>query len=515
VTAQGAIVAAPGRTAAAGWRAHLIALGLVSTLILACFHRDAADMVAIWWNSSTYNHCVLVPPIIAWLVAQRLPELRQLQPGAWTPGLLIVGAGAIMWLLGEAGGINLGRHIGLVAMLQGAVLACLGQAVARALLFPIFYAIFMIPAGEEIVPLLQTVTAAMCMALLGIVGIPAHIEGIFITTPNGYFEVAEACSGVKFLVAMVAYGALVANTCFRAWPRRAAFMLAAIVIPILANGVRAWGTIYIASVTGSDFASGFDHVVYGWLFFAVVIALLMAAGWHFFDRKPGDPWFDARSLQPNPIFARSPLSSVASAAAALAILPLIWSAAIASTGTRPPPATLTLPAVPGWTRSPVASGALWQPHFAGADILRIGHYRDAQGRAVDLAVAVFSRQSDGRELIGFGQGAVGPDSDWTWIAGGPAPANGRLDRIAKGGIVREVATFYRVGEILTGRDVEAKLATTKVRLLGGPQRAVAVLVSAQAPAEGASPRPAIDAFLSALGPIAPLADRAAGLPEPL
>jgi hypothetical protein len=61
--------------------------------------------------------------------------------------------------------------------------------------------------------------------------------------------------------------------------------------------------------------------------------------------------------------------------------------------------------------------------------------------------------------------------------------------------------------------LEAKLETTKIRLLGGPQRAVAVLVSAQAPAEGVSPRPAIDAFLASLGPIAPLADRAAGLPE--
>jgi hypothetical protein len=74
-----------------------------------------------------------------------------------------------------------------------------------------------------------------------------------------------------------------------------------------------------------------------------------------------------------------------------------------------------------------------------------------------------------------------------------------------------VASFYRVGDILTGSPTRVKLETVKVRLLGGPQRAVAVLVAAEAPADGLSPRPAIDAFVKDLGPIAPLADRAAGL----
>ena len=72
-------------------------------------------------------------------------------------------------------------------------------------------------------------------------------------------------------------------------------------------------------------------------------------------------------------------------------------------------------------------------------------------------------------------------------------------------------SFYRIGDILTGSQMGVKLETMKVRLLGGPQRAVAVLVSAEAPAAETSVRPAIDDFLRALGPIAPIADRAAGL----
>jgi hypothetical protein len=76
--------------------------------------------------------------------------------------------------------------------------------------------------------------------------------------------------------------------------------------------------------------------------------------------------------------------------------------------------------------------------------------------------------------------------------------------------VREVLSFYRIGDILTGSEFQVKWEVAKARLLGGPQQAVAVLVSAEAPADGVSARPAIDAFLADLGPIAPLADRAAG-----
>jgi exosortase A len=509
---EAAAEATPPATSSQAWRAHLLALAAAAASILLIFARDAADIAAIWWTSSTFNHCALIPPVIAWLVWQRMPELKQLTPTAWAPGLLLVAAGAGGWLVGEAGGVALVRHFGLAFMLQGAVIATLGKAVSRGLAFPIFFLLFLVPAGEELVPPMQTVTAEICMVLLALIGLPAHIEGIFITTPTGYFEVAEACSGVKFLVAMAAYGALVANVCFRAWPRRIAFMAAALLIPILANGIRAWGTIYIAHLTDNAFAVGFDHVLYGWFFFAIVIILIMAAGWPFFDRKPGDPWFDPARLQPQaPAANPRRMVTVAAAAVALAALPPLWSAAIASTGTAAVPADITLPQVPGWTRVPAESGRAWEPHFAGADIVRLGRYRDAEGQEADLAIALFARQEEGRELVAFGQGATAPGGAWAWTADAPAPANARAERISSHGELREVVTYYRVGSALTGSATQVKLETVRTRLLGGPQRAVAILVSARAPAEGASPRPAIDAFLSSLGDPAALADAAAGL----
>jgi exosortase A len=492
-------------TAPAPWRAHLAALALAWLLLLALFHKDAAHIVSIWWNDATFNHCFLILPLIGWLVAQRLAELRRLEPAASWPGLLLVGAGAAGWLLGDAGGVSFARHAGLVVMLQGASVALLGRNVARGLAFPLFYALFLIPAGEALVPAMQTLTARIATALLGLSGVPAHLEGVFITTPAGYFEVAEACAGARFLIAMVAFGALVANVCYRSWTRRAAFLAIAVVVPVLANGVRAWGTIYVAERTSLTWAAGFDHVVYGGIFFALVIALILALGWRYFDREAGDPWFDPDAM---PKQRGAPLNLVAAAILAVAALPVAWSTMVSAAGTRAAPFAIALPEVPGWTR--VAPGNDWRPHFAGADRTAFARYRDGAGRIVDLAIILYTRQGEGRELVGFGQGAVAPNGAWAWTADAPAPPDGKAERIASHGLEREVVSFYRVGTILTGSGARVKLETMKTRLIGGPQRALAVLVSAPAPARGVSARPAIDAFLAALGPIAPLADRAGG-----
>lgn len=488
------------------WRRHLSLLGVISLALLLLFARDAADMARIWWTSSTFGHCLFVLPIIAWLVWQRKDELVHRTPRAWLPGLLLVGAGAFGWLLGDAAGVALARHLGLVLMLQGTAIAILGPAAVRGLAFPIAYALFLVPFGEELVPPLQTLTAAMCMALLGLAGVPAQIDGVFITIPNGWFEVAEACSGVKFLIAMIAYGALAAHVCFRSWRRRALFMAAAIAAPILANGVRAWGTIYISWLTDTRFASGFDHVVYGWFFFAFVLGLLMLGAWPFFDHKVRDPWLPAEV--PVAPAAHHPPALAAMLVLLLALAPVAWGSAIASAHRTTLPDRIALPEIAGWRRVPVDQVMPWGPHFSSPDHSLIGRYSDAHGRTVDLAIIVYADQHEGRELVGYGQGAIDPQGVWAWTSDRPSPPSGRAFRIsAPGPVVREVATFYRVGHVTTGSDARVKLETLRVRLLGGPRRAVAVMVSAVEPGGEGSARPAIQAFLTALGPVDRLADR--------
>ncbi len=485
-------------TATARWQPHLIALTLVIVVILGIFHSEAADMAAIWWNASTFTHCLFIIPITTWLIWQRADEVKALTPRGWVPGLAFVALGGLVWLIGEAAGVGLLRHAALVFMIQSSVLTLLGPTVTRGILFPLFYLCFLVPFGEEFVPQLQTITAKLTIALLGLSGVPFQVDGVFIRTSSGLFEVAEACSGVKFLVAMVAYGALAANVCFKSWPRRAAFMALCMVAPILANGVRAFGTIYISGLTSIEFAASFDHVVYGWFFFALVMILVMGISWKFFDRGINDPWIPDIKAVPS----KAPTVRFGLVAAVLAsvIVPMAWQSAIAANGRIAMPNTIALPTVRGWQIVPFAQNYPWWPRFNGADHREMVQYQNDRGDRVELAIAVFAWQAEKREIVGYGQGAYDPDTRWAWTSDIRAPNHGRAERIMAPGVAREVASFYVLGGLTTGDPYEVKIETLKNRLLGGDQAAVAVLVSAEDNA-GRPSRPMIDAFLRDLGPV--------------
>lgn len=491
------------------WRAPLAMLSGYSLFLILLFHTDASAMATIWWTSSTFSHCLIIPPILSWLVWQRRRELVLLTPASSFWGLGIVGAGGVAWLLGDAASVSFGRQLALVLMLQGGVIAFLGLSVARGLLFPLLYAFFLVPFGEQFVPALQRVTAELSMVLLGLSGVPAHIEGVFITTPAGYFEVAEACSGIKFLIAMIALGTLAANLCFRSWTRRIAFLTACIVVPIVANGVRAFGTIYIAEGSGIAFAESFDHVVYGWFFFALVIALVLALSWRFFDRSPEDRAFDPAAARGWYSGKAQNRAVVAVLAATLAVLPPLWMTATSAAGRADVPA-LAMPAVEGWNRSDTAMRYPWQARYAGADRIAAARFANANGGTVDLAIAFFADQRDGRELVGFGQGGLPPETEWSWVSDSRAVPSGRAYRItAPGPVVREVAQYAIVGGAITGSDNRAKLETMRARLLGGDRRAIGIVISA----EGDGARAAIDAFLADAGGIEQLVDRTPGLAD--
>lgn len=451
------------------WRLHGALIAGACALTLVLFARDARDIWAIWWTSSTFEHCLLVPPILGWLVWQRREALATTEPVAWWPGLLLVACGALLWILGEAGEMALARHLALLAMLQGAVVTLTGPAVSRVLLFPLTYAIFLIPFGAELVPPLQTATAAMAMGLLALSGPAATLDGVFITTPTGFFEVAEACAGVNFLIAMLAFATLAAHLLFTSWPRRIGFVLFALTASILANGARAWLTIVIADRAGIEFATGFDHIFYGWVFFAVVLAGVGAVGWRFAEpsRNRDRPTVAAKPVALAPTLA---------ALAALVVAPSLWAATVAQAGREALPNAIELPEARGWARAPIA-GLAWQPRYDGADHRLLGRYRHAGGATVDLAVAVYGWQGGGRELIGFGQGAAG--GAWTWAADLAPPSGGKAERLRGPRNAARVAwTFYRVGDTLTGSATRVKLETARARLTGGSQAAVAITLSA-------------------------------------
>jgi len=315
---------------ASAWRAALTRLALAWAALFALTFAEWREMAHQWWDIDTYNHVLLIPAILAWLVWLRREELAKVEPRGWWPGLAWLGAGLAVWPGGHAAEINLFAQAGVLMAFQGAVLGLLGVRAAFIIAFPLLYAAFLIPFGDELIPALQHLTAQMAVALTHASGVPAVIDGLYIDTPGGKFVVAEECSGVKFLIAMVALATLVAWTGFVSWKRRIALVAGAALVSMLANGVRAWGTIYVAQWVGSERAGGFDHIVYGWIFFAVVIALVLGTAWRFFEREPGEAGLTAREAAAHPLARLEHHAIAPDAALALIAAAAILFAALAA-----------------------------------------------------------------------------------------------------------------------------------------------------------------------------------------
>ena len=497
------------------WRQALAGLAGTWLALLLVFHRDWLAMADQWWNISTYTHVLLIPPILAWQVWQRWPQLRQLRPDAWWPGLILSGSAALLWVMGEFAGFNLARQLAAVAMLASVVPLLMGPRVSWALIFPLSYMVFLVPFGDELVPALQLITAKLTIGLVHLTGVKATIDGVFIGTPAGLFEVAEACSGVKFLIAMIAFGVLACQVCFRSHWRRAGFMLLCLVTPVLANGIRAWGTIYLAQSIGAEAASGFDHIVYGWIFFALVLVLVITLGWRYFDRPADAPFVNIDCIGRSPMLSRLSVhqASQGRLLAGLAMIVAVitgWS--MAESRLRAPlPAQIYLPEVAGWQRVDYAPSTWWQPRASGAEHRLLGSYSDGKGHRVDVFLALYSHQADGREAGAFGEGALTPGTDWQWLAPGQTLDGAKSDRLRSvTGRERVALTWYRSGNLLTGSKGRLKLAIIGDRLTLRARPITMLILSSETGGEK-PPFESIVAFRKSIGPEGLWMDRIAGV----
>ena len=296
-------LAIPGQSIAGRGRiAALLALSWAG--LFAATLRELSAMAHQWWNIDTYSHILLILPILAWLVWIRRDEVARVEARGWWPGFLWCLLGLAICFVGRSADINLIAQLGVIVAFQGATFGRVGLRVGLILAFPLAYMFFLVPFGDEIIPPLQYVTAEMATALTRFSGVETVADGIHIDTPAGLFIVAEECSGVKFLVAMVALGVLVAYSCFASWKRRMLFLLACVIVPIVANGIRAWATIFIAQYVGAEAAGSFDHIVYGWFFFGIVIALVLGVAWRWFEREPEEAGWSAQQVSALPMLQR-------------------------------------------------------------------------------------------------------------------------------------------------------------------------------------------------------------------
>lgn len=457
--------------------------GLLLLAALLWLMRDTAlAMVAIWSRSETFTHAFLVPPIALWL-AWRQRSVLAATPSVPVPWLLLPLAGACFaWLLGDLAAVGVVSQFALVCLIVLSVPALFGWAVARVLAFPLAFLFFAVPFGEFTQPVLMDWTADFTVAALRATGVPVYREGLNFVIPSGNWSVVEACSGVRYLIASFMVGTLFAYLNYRSTRRRLIFMGVAILVPVVANWLRAYMIVMIGHLSGNELAVGVDHLIYGWVFFGIVIGLMF-----FIGARWSEP--EAESVKPTGQAAPARQAAWPVALAILAVVAGTQAWAWRLTHGEPaaiPQVVLPTPASP-WQSGD--SPMPWRPDYVNPSAVTEANYTGPTA-PVWLWMAYFRDQSDERKLVTSVHSLAGDrKAGWQVLrqrgmgAAGPLPAvlaHDLQERVPLGAAAARELRVWRVywtGNDWTASDVRAKVHQALGRLAGRPDDGAIVLMA--------------------------------------
>lgn len=483
------------------WIWAVVGLVLAGAAVIF-FHWHAVVATGRTWISSpTYGYGMLVPPVVAFLVWRQRAALRQTAPQPWPWSLTLVGIAALIAIAGQVMSVLVVEQLALVLILQAAALTILGPEIFRRIAFPLGYLYLAVPIGDGLIGPLQELTARFAVGLLEILGVPVRLDGLLINIPGATFHVAEACAGLRFLLAAVALGVLLAYLFFRSWWRRLLFVAASIAVAIVGNGVRAAGLALIAHWSDLQAAMGADHLTYGYAFTALLLACLVALA-----AILGTP--QRAAVAASAEAARSVAAGAGRGRIMIITAAVMATAALPALAVRPAAAecrigqAIASPQIDAPWRK-VEGTSAWRPAAVNPDAEIWQGYRSGD-QVVELYVGFYCSQREGAEAVSQAHRLSGAQS-WVVLSHG----RDRLDdailakrlKVRAGEQRRLVYVWYWVAGQFTADPLVAKLLQAKTALLGGPDAAAVIVASSPYEAEPASARAAIEQALVAWEPL--------------
>ena len=405
MSAELAQLATHPEAAPAGSRIDLAVLALALGLLVLAQHSSYASMLAVWQRSQTFAHGFIILPISAWLLWRQRHVLARLPRQPAASALAPLAALGVLWLLAAISNVTILQQYCVVLMIPATVAALLGWRLVRAAAFPFAYLLLGVPFGEIFIAPLIEFTASFTVTALQLSGIPVFRDNNHFSLPSGNWSVVEACSGLRYVMASLALGLLFAYLTYRSTSRRVAFVLISLVLPVIANGVRAYLIVMIGHLSDMRLAAGIDHLIYGWLFFGLVSLMLFWFGAAWRDQAlPAGAWPQpARNAPP----ASSPveqsrtgkLAAVATTAGALVLAwPLAAHWLLDAAPTLAPSRALTVIGPPPPWQNGALSSYDWQPLHAGHPQRYAGKFSNGN-RSVSLYLTWYPHQSRGAELL--------------------------------------------------------------------------------------------------------------------
>ena len=477
-------------------------IALASLIVLwgMLFSSAMRESAILWWTSEIYTHGMLVLPVVAFFIFKKRHALhQQYDRGSFLAALALLGC-VTVGTIARVGGVNVLSHAACFSALILIFVSVWGLRASRTVMFPLAMLLFAIPVGEELIPWLQEITADIAIVLLKMTGVPVFRDGLYIDIPAGKFLVAEACSGVRFFVGSIVFSALFSYLSFRRARNTVLFLLLGVLVPIVANALRVYGTILVAHFIDIKYAASADHLVYGWFFFAIVVILLVIIG-EIIRRKEiaaspsSTSAVASRQSAANQVAEAVPITKAREAAASVSAVILIAAIAYQQIVLQPAPqqmqplaSAITLPtnfvAVEPDSSAERAEQTDYQPIYTSFD---------SQRRAINwldnVALEIFSydlSQGSEREMLS-GENRLYDPVAWTLAATHTVAVDDSSfiisELVSQNQTRRFVTRFWTINGKIYRSPLKAKAQITWYRLLAKPVTGQAYVLSSQAMAD--------------------------------
>jgi exosortase len=269
----------PAVSGAAGGREWLL-LGIPFAAALALYAPLLPGLAAEWTEFPSLSHGFAIPLIAAYLAWTRRNRLREtpIRPSAWGLPLLVLGLGALV--VGTLGDESFVARISLPVILLGLTLFLAGWRVLAQVWLAIAYLALMVPLPystlKQITYRSRLFDAEVSAWALGVLGVPVHQDGVILHLPNIDLEVADACSSIPAIAALLSLGVAYAFVSGR--PRAVQVLLVASTLPlaITANIIRITSVSWLAYQVGPWTLRTSYHMFNGTVNFMFTFLLLLA-----------------------------------------------------------------------------------------------------------------------------------------------------------------------------------------------------------------------------------------------
>ncbi|HET7218510.1 MAG TPA: exosortase W [Vicinamibacterales bacterium] len=408
------MVATPASAVAGGaGRIALRDMALLAAVLVALVfaYREAlAGMVHLWNVSPMYSYGYTVPVISVCLLWARRAAFARLTPSpSWWIGMPLALLALAMTVVADEGGIQVLAQLAFLVALAAAMCLVLGGAYVKTAWAALAYLLLMIPIWDGFTEPLhqpfQLRSAAIGVWLMHAVGVPAFREGTVIGLPGLTIEVARACSGVNYLVAVLALGLPLSYVYLQSPWRRIVLLGSALVIAALSNGLRVALIGVLAYLDIGSPLHGPFHVLHG-LFVAGIGYVVLFAGL----RLLSTPHAAAAGPAATPEAARPHIALLGPASIRAAIVLAVVFTIGGATGFSTAAEEVTLGSaleqfperlgtwvVDAATKGDRSAADIWP----GADAELARRYRRADGATADLYVAYFASQRQSKEIVSF------------------------------------------------------------------------------------------------------------------